>query len=1047
MSLKLRLVLSLFWFSNIAVSQNFTSKLFTTDQGLPDTYIYSVVQDKEGFLWIATGKGLVKFDGQVFIKHNLHSEEQDDIIYSGVLDSRNEMWFGSFSGRIYKFDKTKNRLMLYPKSIQGSVNKIIASKGGSKLYFFSKGNGIYYLENNKLEKIPVSQNYEINALEEMDQNTLLVSTNEGLYLLEVATDKMTPLTNFEFEISQVQKLTKQKNGYLVLVADKGIFEVRIDNQKSVAILKFTDVLSKNFPEGISTFCYNESNNDLYVGSKSERFASLNLVSGKLKVLDENDFMANANSIFIDREFNIWVTTTGKGLYRFFRTEFDFIEVKKEGVFSITQDTIGNTYYGTKNGITVANAQGDLYRTINQIGSIKLGKINALYCDKQHKLWIGTDNLGLFVVDPVTLKKLELDFSDISNISINAINGSERDNEIQVCTNLDGVYNYSGYRLMNHFSVQNSLLHNNVFSSLKAKNGKVYYATHNTSFNFSQVNQIYEIDIKDNGLISDFNCFAESDDGHILIGTNGEGLYKLNDTTIRPFEFNHTLESKFCKGMIFDKEQNLWIMLGKNLYKYYSKDKVLKEIDFSLNYRSTFNPNAIYKNKNGDIFFGTTNYVVHYNNSEGLTHTNYAPKSYLLGLRVNDSLVSTTTKLELAHGKYNFKFEYSALSLKNSEAVLYKYKLLGRDENWSELTKSRKIEFSNLADGSYTFMVMAFNSEGFVEKQPTSFEFSIRIPFWKTNLFWVLVVILLTLLVVLIIRVRTASLIRAKIILEKKVKEKTKELQKEKETVEMNNVIIAAQNEEITSSITYAKRIQEAILPNKTIDSKYQENILIYYKPKDIVSGDFYWYTEKDNKFLVAAFDCTGHGVPGAFMSMIGTTLLNKIVLDQGELNPAMILTEMDKEVSKSLRQIDSEVNDGMEAGLCCIDFKTNELLYSGAKRPLLLYRKTADSYELHEYKAGKFPIGGFADITDKSFIQHLITVQKGDMLYLFSDGIVDQFDSGNTKRISSKRVKELLLTLASLPMSEQAVKLESYITEWKGNTKQTDDILILGIRF
>jgi serine phosphatase RsbU (regulator of sigma subunit) len=260
-------------------------------------------------------------------------------------------------------------------------------------------------------------------------------------------------------------------------------------------------------------------------------------------------------------------------------------------------------------------------------------------------------------------------------------------------------------------------------------------------------------------------------------------------------------------------------------------------------------------------------------------------------------------------------------------------------------------------------------------------------------------------------------------------------------------VIAAQNEEITSSITYAKRIQEAILPNKTVDFKFKENILIYYKPKDIVSGDFYWYAERDNKFLVAAFDCTGHGVPGAFMSMIGTTLLNKIVLDQGELGPANILSEMDKEVSKSLRQIDSEVNDGMEAGLCCIDFKAKELVYSGAKRPLLLFRKIGNGYELEEYKASKFPIGGFADITDKSFTQHAITLKMGDMLYLFSDGIVDQFDSGNTKRISSKKVKELLRIMASLPINEQAIQLEKYIAEWKGSTKQTDDILVLGIRF
>ena len=136
MRLKLRLVLVVFCLCHAAISQNFTTRAFSTDQGLPDTYIYSVVQDKEGFLWISTGKGLVKFDGQVFQGYNLHANEQDDIIYSGTLDKNNELWFGTFSGKIYKLDRNKNRLKLYPKSIQGSVNKIIASRWGNRLYFF-----------------------------------------------------------------------------------------------------------------------------------------------------------------------------------------------------------------------------------------------------------------------------------------------------------------------------------------------------------------------------------------------------------------------------------------------------------------------------------------------------------------------------------------------------------------------------------------------------------------------------------------------------------------------------------------------------------------------------------------------------------------------------------------------------------------------------------------------------------------------------------------------------------------------------------------------
>lgn len=316
MRLKLRLVLVVFCLCRAAISQNFTTRAFSTDQGLPDTYIYSVVQDKEGFLWISTGKGLVKFDGQVFQGYNLHANEQDDIIYSGTLDKSNELWFGTFSGKIYKLDRVKNRLKLYPKSIQGSVNKIIASRWGNRLYFFSKGTGIFMLEKNKLQQIPISQNYQINAVEELNQNTLLVGTSEGLLTINIANDEAQQVANLNFEIDQIQALVKKKKGFLLSAQGKGILEVDFDLDKKIRVRHVTEVLSKNFPDGLSSFCFNEENNDLYFGTRTERFACINLQTGKLRVIDENDFQGNINSIFIDKEFSIWATTTGKGLYRF-----------------------------------------------------------------------------------------------------------------------------------------------------------------------------------------------------------------------------------------------------------------------------------------------------------------------------------------------------------------------------------------------------------------------------------------------------------------------------------------------------------------------------------------------------------------------------------------------------------------------------------------------------------------------------------------------------------------------------------------------------------
>lgn len=690
-----------------------------------------------------------------------------------------------------------------------------------------------------------------------------------------------------------------------------------------------------------------------------------------------------------------------------------------------------------------NSSGAIQKEIGQLGNKQLGKVNALYCDKRNKIWIGTENKGLFVVDPSSLTSVDVEFSSIDNIAVNAINGKESTDDIQVCTNLEGVYNYEGYTLKDHFSVQNSLLHNNVYYSLKSKSGKIYYATHNTAFNFSKGHQIYEIDIKDNGLISDFNSFAESDEGTFLIGTNGQGLYTLNDTAIRPFPFNARFESRYCKGLLYDHEQNVWIMMGKDLYKYYPENAILNAVEVGGDNVAAFNANAFYKNKQGDLYFGTSSYVIFYNHNNAKLNTNVLPRSYILSLKVNDSLKDVSEELQLKHGKYNLKFEFSALSLKNSEGVSFKYVLEGRDDHWSEVSKLRRVEFANLVDGTYTFKVMAINSEGFSEVVPSTFTFTIKKPFWKTAVFWVIISLSLIITVALIIRVRTATLMKAKRRLEQIVEEKTKELREEKELVEKNNRVIEEQNQEIKDSITYAKRIQDALLPDIDQLNKDGRKMFVFYQPRDIVSGDFYWVGEVNGIQVIAVADCTGHGVPGAFMSMIGNTLLNKIVLERKITGAKEILTELDKEVKKALKQHSHEATkDGMDLALCCMNRAEKKVMYAAALRPLYVVREN----KLMEYAPTKLPIGGFNYGEEKVFNETAIDVQENDMLYIFSDGYADQFGGEHGKKFMLKNFKILLSSISDRDIRLQEESLRTAYNNWKGKLDQVDDALVVGMR-
>ncbi len=276
----------------------------------------------------------------------------------------------------------------------------------------------------------------------------------------------------------------------------------------------------------------------------------------------------------------------------------------------------------------------------------------------------------------------------------------------------------------------------------------------------------------------------------------------------------------------------------------------------------------------------------------------------------------------------------------------------------------------------------------------------------------------------------------------KIEKQHSELVLEKNKSEELLKDIQVKNKSITDNITYAKRIQSAILPDIQLIYKTLEDSFILYLPKDIVSGDFYAFTEKNNKVLIIAGDCTGHGVSGALMSMIGSSLLNQIIIEKGVDEPAMILNQLNSAVIETFRQGENESNDGMDVSICSIDLSTNTLQFSGANRPLWLVRNGV----LEVYKPDKFPIGGLQAARDRRFSNTTVQLQKGDAIYIFTDGYSDQFGGEHNKKLMSARFKELLLSINHLGMREQEEYLKNYFENWKGSAEQVDDVLVIGVR-
>lgn len=281
------------------------------------------------------------------------------------------------------------------------------------------------------------------------------------------------------------------------------------------------------------------------------------------------------------------------------------------------------------------------------------------------------------------------------------------------------------------------------------------------------------------------------------------------------------------------------------------------------------------------------------------------------------------------------------------------------------------------------------------------------------------------------------------ILEQKVSERTEELVRQKDEVEKQSRKIVELYNNLNDSIRYAKRLQESILPPMERISALLEESFIFFRPRDIVSGDFYWMDSVDDKVVFAAVDCTGHGVPGAFMSLIGHNALNQVVREQGNVRPSVILNKLNEISFSALHKYrdNSLVRDGMDMALCTLDKKRGLLSYAGANCPMYIVRDG----DIMQFKPDKMPIGGF-ELRDSTFADHHVEVQKGDMIYIFSDGYPDQFGGERGKKFMYGKFRELLKSVSDLGMNEQRNALKESLLAWKGQREQVDDILVIGVR-
>lgn len=470
-------------------------------------------------------------------------------------------------------------------------------------------------------------------------------------------------------------------------------------------------------------------------------------------------------------------------------------------------------------------------------------------------------------------------------------------------------------------------------------------------------------------------------------------------------------------------------------------------------------NFIYPDEEGLCWIGTTDGLIRFdeNINKGYDTKYFSLIRKVSGIR-NDSLFFAGTNYKkdssgygiilyqpeflkpvLSYRNNSLRFVFAAPFFEYMDKILFSCKLEGYDSKWSEWEHKYYQDYTNLPEGNYSFRVKAGNIYG-TESITAEYSFTVLPPWYRTGAAFVFYVISALVLIWLIVRLYSYRLKKENIRLEGIVVERTAEVVRQRDEIEKKNIVLEFQKNEIEDSIRYARRIQTAVIPSEQ-DFASLINGFVLFKPLHIVSGDFYWISRLEKKLIITAADCTGHGVPGAFMSMLGVAFLNEIVNKDQITEPDLILNRLRDKIIDALQQqgISGEAKDGMDISIVCIDEENNKFQYAGAFNPLIRIRNG----ELNEIEADRMPIAIYDRM--RPFTKHELLLEKNDTFYIFSDGYIDQFGGPEGKKFKMKSFKQLLLDIHEYPMQIQKEMLDKFFEEWKGDQKQVDDIVIIGL--
>lgn len=1053
-------VLRVFLFLFIPLTYNAQTYPFVNygvQDGLAQSNISGIVQDRQGFLWIATESGVSKFDGKTFINYTTENGLASNNVSALLLDGKGNVWMGHENGGLTKYNgkgfvQVTSDLLPKDKKIyslsqerSGSIWISTAASGAIKILdpevINSPSNFKSYSSKEGLDQ------YVFFAIEDR-AGTIWYLTGIGIKYFDKNTNKFEFFRPAGMPMGQVTSINSDNKGNLLIGTSTGCISRYDPEKKTFEEIIKPGTIAGNMGGGANFVytIYEDRVGNIWATILNYGVCRWSVSDRKLTFFNSTNGLAvdKIKCIAEDREGNILLGTIGEG-FEIFKGEKFVSFSKKNGlvndqVYTICKDKNSNYWFGTNDGISVYDPKATAdkaFKTIS-LGILGGNSARSIVQDKNGNMWIGTYGAKLFMYD--VSKSAFGNISDINeyvNVLVNCLLVDSKNN-LWIGT-VEGVVRADlNNRSVKVYRTVDGLSDNDISCLFEDSKGNIWIGTKQKGISMFNGTS-FKIMNKENGLTyQSVTSICEDTKKRIWIGTEGGGAFVYNNGVYQNYKMKDGLVSDFITLVNTDKNGNVWLGTNKGLSKYSDSEQrfysYLKNEGFT---GIETKPNAVYNDNDGNIWFGTVNGVFKYNQAKDIANV-LEPLTQITRFRVNLKDYPLDSIVNLSYKENSLYFEFVGISLSGPDQVKYKMMLENYDETWLPLTSQSFQVYSNLPHGKYVFKLEACNSNGVCNANPITIRIVITPPFWKTWWFYAGIIIIGLFILFTYIKIRERSLKLEKKILEEKVRERTAEVvEKNKELDE--------KNKDITASIRYAKRIQDAILPPDEFVKKFLPKTFVLFKPKDIVSGDFYWLADKKDIVLFAAVDCTGHGVPGAFMSIVGHNLLDQIVNEQHLTQPAAILDALNKSVSDTLRQSyteDNAVRDGMDINLCAFDRRTNVLEYAGAFNPLWLVRNG----EVIEYKADKFPIGNLKPGENKKFTNNSIPLQKGDTLYLFSDGYADQFGGPKGKKLKYSTFQKMLLDTQHMSMEEQGEYLNKAIEEWRGTLEQVDDVLVIGTR-